>query len=179
MMNMESEPSLALGMWIAMMALMMLPGAVPAVVRVRGFQNRALFVAEYLAVWSAFGIAAALLQFALESWDLLTEDMAVRSGIAAGLSLVAIGVYQLTPLKRACLRLCRAPEVRPLRYGLACLGASWPLMGLLFVVGVMSYFWIAVVALWIAAEKAFRWGDGLAAAAGVALIGWGSVGLLL
>ena len=179
MMNMESEPQLAIGMWIVMMAAMMLPGAVPALVRVRGFQNRTLFVAAYLAVWSAFGIAAALLQFVLESRHLLTPDMAMRSGAAAGLSLVAIGIYQLTPWKRACLQLCRSPEVRPLRYGLACLGASWPLMAILFVVGVMSTFWIAVVALWIAAEKAFRWGGGLAAAAGVGLIGWGGVGLLL
>ncbi len=176
MMNMESEPQLALGMWLAMMAVMMLPGAAPAVVRA---PRKVLFVVAYLALWSAFGIAAALLQFALESRHLLTEDMAVRSSIAAGLSLVAIGIYQLTPWKRACLRLCHLAEVRPLRYGLACLGASWPLMGILFVVGVMSYFWIAVVALWIAAEKAFRWGGGLAAAAGVGLIGWGGVGLLL
>ena len=176
MMNMETEPQLALGMWVAMMAVMMLPGAVPAVVRA---PRKLLFVIAYLALWCAFGVAAALLQYALESWGLLTEDMAVRSRIAAGLSLVAIGVYQLTPWKRACLQLCRSPEVRPLRYGLACLGASWPLMGILFVVGVMSYFWIVVVALWIAAEKAFRWGGGLAAVAGVGLIGWGSAGLLL
>jgi predicted metal-binding membrane protein len=178
-MNMTSEPQLALGMWVAMMAVMMLPGAAPAVVRVSGFRTKALFLVAYLAMWSAFGVAAALLQFALESRELLTDDMAVRSRIAAGLSLVAIGIYQLTPWKRACLQLCRSPEARPLRYGLACLGASWPLMGILFVVGVMSYFWIVVVALWIAAEKAFRWGGGLAAVAGVGLIGWGSAGLLL
>jgi predicted metal-binding membrane protein len=178
-MNMTSEPQLALGMWVAMMAAMMLPGAAPAVVRVSGLRTKALFIAAYLALWSAFGAAAALLQYALESHHLLTNDMAVRSRAAAALSLVAIGVYQLTPLKRACLRLCRSPEVRPLRYGLACLGASWPLMAILFVVGVMSYFWIVVVALWIAAEKAFRWGGALAAAAGVALIGWGGAGLLL
>ena len=179
MMNMTSEPQLALGMWIAMMAAMMLPGAAPAVRRVAGFRKKALFVAAYLGLWSAFGIAAALLQFVLESRHLLTEDMSMRSHAAAALSLVAIGVYQLTPLKRNCLRLCRTLEVRPLRYGLACLGASWPLMGILFDVGVMSTFWIVVVALWIAAEKLFRWGGGLAAAAGVVLIGWGGVGLLL
>jgi len=176
MMNMASEPQLALGMWIAMMAAMMLPGAVPAMARTR---RKLLFVLAYLGLWSAFG-AAALLQFALESGHLLTQDMALRSSAAAGLSLVvAIGIYQLTPWKRACLRLCRSPEVRPMRYGVACLGASWPLMAILFVVGLMSYYWIAVVALWIAAEKAFRWGGGLAAVAGVALIGCGSVGLLL
>src|SRR5258708_18669640 len=176
MMNMASEPSLALGMCVAMMAVMMLPGAAPAVARAR---RKLLSVTAYLAVGRAFGAAAALLQFGLESRHLLTEDMAVRSPIAAGLSLVALGIYQLTPWKRACLQLCRAPEVRPLRYGLACLRASWPLIGILFVLWVMDSFLIAVVALWIAAEKAFRWGGGLAAAAGVALIGWGGVGLLL
>src|SRR5258708_9942931 len=102
MMNMASEPSLALGMWVAMMAVMMLPGAAPAVARA---PRKLLFVIAYLAVWSAFGAAAALLQFALESRHLLTEDMAVRSRIAAGPSLVALRVYSLTPWERGRLQL--------------------------------------------------------------------------
>src|SRR5258708_33698763 len=81
MMNMASEPSLALGMWVAMMAVMMLPGAAPAVARA---PRKLLFVIAYLAVWSAFGAAAALLQFALESPHLLTEDMAGGRRPAAG-----------------------------------------------------------------------------------------------
>ena len=174
-MNMAGEPQLALGMWLAMMAAMMLPGAVPAALRAR---RKLPFLAGYFAIWAAFGLAAALLEFALESRHLLSENMGLRSGVAAGLALVAIGLYQLTPWKYACLRLCRSTEVRPVRYGLACLGASWALMGILFVVGLMNLFWIAAVALWIAAEKALPWGGALAAAAGAGLIGWGTVSLL-
>ena len=174
MMNMASEPQLALGMWIAMMTAMMLPGAVPAMART---PRKLLFALAYLGLWSAFGAAAALLQFALESRHLLTQDMALRSSAAAGLSLVAIGSYQLTPLKHACLRHCRSADTAPLRYGLVCLGASWALMGILFVVGVMSYLWIAALAIWLAAEKLWRWGSRLAAAGGVVLIGWGGADL--
>jgi predicted metal-binding membrane protein len=177
-MNMAGEPQLAIGMWIAMMAAMMLPGAVGAVIRVPGYRARIVFVAAYLAVWSAFGVAAAALQFMLESRELLTSDMALRGATGANLSLLVIGAYQLTPVKRACLRLCRS-EVVPLRYAFACLGASWLLMGILFVVGVMSVIWVATIALWIAAEKALGSGGRLAAAAGVGLIVWGSVRQLL
>ena len=107
-----------------MMAVMMLPGAVPAVIRIPGYRARLVFVAAYLVVWSVFGAAAAALQFMLESRHFLTSELALRSAAAANLSLLVIGAYQLTPLKRACLRLCRS-EVVPLRYAFACLGASW------------------------------------------------------
>jgi len=169
-----SGPQLAIGMWIAMMAAMMLPGAAPAVIRMAGYRARIVFVAAYLAVWSVFGAAAAALQFMLESRELLAGDMALRSTAAANLSLLVIGAYQLTPVKRACLRLCRS-EVVPLRYAFACLGASWLLTGILFVVGVMSVIWVAAIALWIAAEKALISGGRLATAAGIGLIVWGSV----
>ena len=165
-----SDPQLAIGMWTAMMAAMMLPGAVPTIIRISGYRSRIVFVAAYLAVWGAFGAAAAALQLVLESRHLLTSDMALRSAVAANLSLLVIGAYQLTPAKRACLRLCRS-EVVPLRYAFACLGASWLLMGILFVVGVMSVIWVAALALWIAAEKTLSAGGRLAAAAGVGLAG--------
>jgi len=177
-MNIAGDPQLAIGMWLAMMAVMMLPGAVPTVIRIPGYRARIVFVAAYLGVWSMFGAAAAALQFMLESRHLLTRDMALRSAAAANLSLLVIGAYQLTPVKRACLRLCRS-EVVPLRYAFACLGASWLLMGILFVVGVMSVVWVVAIALWIGAEKAMSRGGRLAAAAGVGLIVWGSVRQLL
>ena len=173
-----SNAQFAIGMWIAMMAAMMLPGAVPAVIGIQGYRARIVFVATYLAVWGAFGAAAAALQFMLESRQLLTSDLALRSAAAANLSLLVIGAYQLTPVKRACLRLCRS-QVVPLRYAFACLGASWLLMGILFVVGVMSVIWVAAIALWIAAEKALSAGGRFAGAAGVGLILWGTVRQLL
>jgi predicted metal-binding membrane protein len=172
------DPQFAIVMWIAMMAAMMLPGAVPAIIGIQGYRAKIVFVAAYLGVWSVFGAAAAALQFVLESRHLLTSDMALRSAAAANLSLLVIGAYQLAPVKRACLRLCRS-EVLPLRYAFACLGASWLLMGILFVVGVMSVVWVVAIALWIAAEKSMSRGRHLAAAAGIGLILWGSVRQLL
>ena len=179
-MNMAGEAPTVLAMW-AMMAAMMVPAAAPAVVRIAGAPPggraaKALaFAVVYFGVWAAFGAAAALLQIGLESEDLCSEDMALRSSAAAGLSLVAIGLYQLSPLKRACLRLCRSAEISPMRYSLACLGSSWALMGVLFVFGVMNMVWMAALALWVLAEKALPWGGRLATAAGIALIAWGGV----
>src|SRR5215831_15063016 len=49
-------------MWVVMMVAMMLPSAAPAIVaRARA----APFAAGYLAVWTAFSLAATLVQFAL------------------------------------------------------------------------------------------------------------------
>lgn len=53
------------------------------------------------------------------------------------------------------------------------------LMGLLFVVGVMNYAWIALLAAWVAAEKSLSWGGALASAAGVGFIIWGGFKLLV
>jgi len=174
-MSMASPPQLVAGMWVAMMAVMMLPGAAPAALRA---PRKIPFFAGYLGIWAAFGLAAAFVQFWFASRQLLTGDMALASHFAGGVALIAIGAYQLTPWKRACLERCRAREVHTLAYSLACLGASWALIGILFVVGVMSYGWIAVLALWIAVEKGLRWGNALAAAAGVGLIAWGAANLL-
>jgi predicted metal-binding membrane protein len=172
-----------LAMWTLMMVAMMLPGAAPAILRQRGGARRLGFTAGYLIVWIAFGGAAAVLQWMLQSSMLLSEAMALHSAPAAGALVVAIGLYQLSPWKRQCLARCRAPAVEDqwpgtlqgLRYGAACLGCCWALMGLLFVAGVMSYAWIVAIALWVIAEKLLPWGAQLARAAAVGLIAWGGV----
>ena len=116
--------------------------------------------------------------------------MALRSSIAAGIILIAVGMYQLTPAKRRSLLQCR---VRPaevptsfrrsvmagLRYGGACLASSAALVALLFVAGVMSYAWMVAIALWIAAEKWLPWGAALPRFVGVGLVAWGGITLAL
>src|SRR2546430_16580474 len=108
------------------------------------------FVLGYLAVWSPFSVGAALAQWGLHTAALLSED-AMRAGPVAGaLILLAAGVYQLTPLKYACLARCQTPLgfllsewregnggtlVMGLRHGLFCLGCCWALMALLFLRG--------------------------------------------
>ena len=122
-------------MWTIMMAAMMLPGAAPAIARGAKGISRVGFAAAYLLVWTAFSAVAALAQRWLESAMFLTDSMALRSSIAAGVVIIAVGLYQLTPAKRRALLECR---VRPaevpssvgrsvvagLRYGGACLASS-------------------------------------------------------
>ena len=169
-MNTGSEPQLAVGTWTAMMAVMMVPGAVPAALRA---ERRVPFLAIYLGTWIAFGVAAAGLQFFLESRHLLP------SGTAAGLLLIAIGAYELSPWKHGWLQACHAAQIDGRHYSLACLGSSWALVGILFVVGVMNYVAIPLLAFCIAAEKYLSWGGALAAAGGMGLIAWGAITVLV
>jgi len=178
--------ALVLAMWVVMMAAMMLPSAGPAIL---GAASPAAFASGYLAVWTGFSLAATLAQFALDRSDLLTDAMALRGDAAAGLVMVAVGLYQFTPLKDACLRRCAPPFRRSegpalslregVRYGVSCLGCCWAPMALLFVAGLMNLVWVAAVALWIAAEKLLPWRRRLARAAGAALLAWGGALLAL
>jgi predicted metal-binding membrane protein len=99
-------------MWAIMMVGMMLPSATPIILLVvvtyrrRGHQSRALtsmFASGYLAAWTAFSAAAALLQLVLHRAGLLSADMASRSVVLGGGILLAAGIYQWLPLKNACL----------------------------------------------------------------------------
>lgn len=194
--------ALVFATWAVMMAAMMLPGAAPAVFRAarpapdrqegaRGIAAALAFTAGYLAVWTVFSAAATLAQWALDTSDLVTDALAIRNGVAAGLVIVAVGLYQLTPLKQSCLRHCascldgdrgrnaRERAWRGMRYGVSCLGCCWALMALLFVAGAMNAFWMAAIALWVLAEKNLRWGGRIARLGGAGLVAWGSVALAL
>ena len=166
-------------MWLLMMVAMMLPSAAPMILFYARFARRsgmrgagaatALFVSTYVGVWGLFSLAAAALQAALVSAGAVSA-MALRFGdqrVAGALLLIA-GLYQLSPLKRACLSGCRSPLDFLMRlwrpgtsgslrlgaiHGLYCLGCCWPLMLLLFVGGVMNLIWVALLALIVAAEK--------------------------
>jgi predicted metal-binding membrane protein len=148
--------------WATMMAAMMLPSALPAVL---SFDRAArgvppvLFVISYLAVWSAVGVAvfAAYRSVRAEHLGFLGWD---RGGAyVAGAAVITAGIYELTPLKRACLSRCRACATREgalgagIRYGIDCVGCSAGLMLVLFTVGVMSLFWMAIVAVLVFVQK--------------------------
>ena len=115
--------------------------------------------------------------------------MAVTSAVIGGGLLVAAGLYQMSPLKSACLRKCQTPLMffarnwrkgylgalrMGLSHGLYCLGCCWVLMGLLFYGGVMELRWIVGLALYVAAEKLIPAGNRLSRFTGILLIGWGS-----
>jgi predicted metal-binding membrane protein len=173
-----------LGIWATMMAAMMLPSTAPAAQHVARLARRVptlLFVAGYLAIWTGYGLVAYALFRVVTSLDVgrLAWD---RGGpYAVGTVIVAAGVYELTPPKRRSLGRCRSARHpgRPLRSGLAhgldCIGCSGALMAVLFVLGAMSLFWMAVVAIAIFAEKVPPFGARLAplfAAAVIALGLW-------
>jgi predicted metal-binding membrane protein len=103
-------------MWAVMMAAMMLPAATP-MVSVFGTLNRSrgeagrtvVFVAGYLALWAAFGAAATVAQWALQTSGLLSPMIVSMSPVLSAVLLVIAGAFQFTPLKHACLRACRSP----------------------------------------------------------------------
>jgi predicted metal-binding membrane protein len=171
-----------LGIWVTMTVAMMLPSVAPLVARVRRAFPSVLFTAGYLAAWTAYGLAAYGVYRLLESlgpgwlaWD--------RGGpYVAGGAIVAAGLYELTPLKRRFLSRCRVPfgdagGQGPLRVGLAngidCVGCCFALMAVLFALGVMSVFWMAVVAGVIFAEKVLRHGARLTRFVAPALVALG------
>jgi predicted metal-binding membrane protein len=169
------------GTWTVMMAAMMLPSALPVVASFADRRPAAplLFAASYVAVWAVVGIAAfaayrgiRAADFGFLAWD--------RAGAwIAGAAVVAAGLYELTPLKRASLGRCRAgiPTANPvaagLRYGANCVGCSAGLMLVLFALGVMSITWMIVVAALIFVEKVPRVGASLPAPIALVLVGAG------
>ena len=171
-----------LGIWVTMMAAMMLPSAAPAA---RGLARRApyvptlLFAAGYLLVWTAFGVVAYAIYRLVGSLDIARLAWDRGGPYAAGAVLVAAGLYELTPLKRRCLSRCRtaARPGNPFRTGLDhgrdCVGCSGALMAVLFVLGVMSLVWMAVLAVVIFAEKALPAGPRVARVVSVALVALG------
>ena len=208
MAGMESMPGMGLGglgfyvtVWVVMMAAMMFPSVAPTVLmydRLReGHRDRgkgaapdatALFVSGYLLVWTAAGLGAYGLFELVRAIDpaFLAWDEAGR--YVAGGVIVAAAVYQVTPLKRACLVKCRSPMMflaerwrhgrtgaleLGIRHGAWCLGCCWALMAALFAVGVMSLGWMALVAAFIAAEKLLPWPNAARRAVAVLLLALG------
>lgn len=187
-------------MWAGMMVAMMLPSATPmiltfaAISRNRRRQERpyvavTIFVAGYVAIWTAFSVVAALAQWVLHREALLSPMMASTSAWLGGLLLLAAGVFQFAPLKHACLAQCRGPfdfimtrwREGPggafrmgVEHGLFCAGCCWALMSLLFVAGVMNVLWIAALSLVVGLEKLLPRGSWLSAATGVILTAWGA-----
>ena len=188
-------------MWSVMMGAMMLPSAAPMILfygtvtraRSNPSAGTAAFAAGYLAVWIAFSLAAVALQFALERSALLSPMMHTTSAALEGSMLIAVGLYQWTPLKQACLRRCRSPLefvmthwrdgtagafIMGTRHGSYCLGCCFMLMLLLFVGGVMNLAWIAGLAAFVLVEKLAPAGRWTSRGAGALLVIWG-VGRLI
>ncbi len=190
-----------LAMWWIMMIGMMLPSAAPMILtfanmnrsrRARGqpYTPTALFTSGYLLAWGGFSVAATLAQWALERATLLAPmTMKTTSPLLGGLLFIAAGLYQLTPLKSACLRSCRSPfdfvvnhwrdgAGGALRMGVShgfyCLGCCWILMALLFAVGAMNLVWVAALTAVVLVEKLLPGGEWIARIGGVLLVACGA-----
>jgi predicted metal-binding membrane protein len=163
-----------LGIWVAMTVAMMLPSAAPTLLLVDTLSRRAapFFAVGYLLVWTALGALAYAVSTRV-SWH------------PTAALLVAAGVYQVSPLKQACLRRCRHPLAflrryaaePPLavgaRHGAFCVGCCGGLMVVLLALGMSSLAWMAAAGAVIGAEKLMPHGERVAAASAVALLGAG------
>jgi predicted metal-binding membrane protein len=185
-----------LGIWVVMMAAMMFPSVSPTialftkVTKERSPISPWLFAGGYLLTWTLAGLIAYALGHLLVAilGDTLDWENAGRG--LAGTTLIVAGIYELTPLKNVCLAKCRTPlgvllgtwregPIGALRMGARngawCVGCCWALMASLFALGVMSIFWMAIVAGIIAIEKTVPWRRGFAWSTATLLIALGVV----
>ncbi|MEJ2369642.1 MAG: DUF2182 domain-containing protein [Gemmatimonadales bacterium] len=195
-----ASPSLATAgvsalLWMVMMAAMMTPAALPwlgvlaAIPRsdqhsAGPYLRAGSLLLGYLTVWGLFSVLAAAAQLLLLQLALLEPHTLRLGGRAAGGVLLLAGLWELSPVKDACLRRCRSPfgvllagwtrgsasgYGIGLRHGLTCLACCWGLMALGFVVGVVSLGWMAVLTAIVCAEKVMPRGHQIPRLLGVAL----------
>ena len=193
----------SLTMWLAMSVAMMLPSAAPMLrtyadiaqtAAAKGEDARSVWTLAlgYLAVWTAFSMAAAVAQTALLFAGVAAQiDAQIDAPVAAllgGAVLVLAGAYQFSALKEACLEKCRNPFATlfarwstdagailrlGVDQGLWCLGCCWALMLVMLAVGTMNLAWMALLALFTLLEKTGT-GKVTSRLAGVILIAWGT-----
>jgi predicted metal-binding membrane protein len=169
---------LLFAMWAVMMTAMMLPSAAPLILLYGAAARRSpqptaprriyALAAGYLAAWTMFSLAATVLHRALASLLLLNPMMEAGSSRVTATLLIIAGVFQWTPLKHACLRMCQSPlgflmaHWRDgwsgafrlgLEHGAYCIGCCWALMLLLFAGGVMNLVVIVGLTAWVVFEK--------------------------
>jgi len=178
--------------WVAMMVAMMFPAVTPMVLthagvvrsRGEGTAPTVAFVAGYLVVWTAAGLV--LLGVTRLLGSSLATPLTGWLPHLGGAVLLLAGLYQLTPVKTACLRACRSPvdfilshdfgvgtsaaARTGISHGLQCLGCCWALMAVLAVLGLMNLAWMAVFAIVFFLEKTWRYGLTLSRIAGAACV---------
>src|SRR5882724_1078037 len=186
-----------LGMWVVMMAAMMLPSLVPMLLRYRQAVGRtgetrlgwltALMSVGYFFVWTAFGMAAFPLGVALAAVEMELPALARAVPIAVGVVVLIAGALQFTAWKAHHLACCReAPGHgctlpadagtawrHGLRLGLHCSYCCAGLTAILLVIGVMDLRAMAVVTAAITLERLAPAGERVARAIGTVVVGAG------
>lgn len=186
-------------MWTLMMVAMMFPTAAPMVLTFnriaqqrksagQAFVPTWFFVASYLAVWAVFGIVAYAIAVGVDVGAEKVMFLRDHGAQIGGGVLAAAGLYQLSPLKTACLAKCRTPlhflmtswkdgylgalQMGTL-HGSFCLGCCWLLFVILFPLGIMNVAAMGLVTMLIYAEKSIRHGQWIGRAVGVGLVAFG------
>jgi predicted metal-binding membrane protein len=191
-----AEAVLMFMMWAVMMVAMMMPSAAPMIeTYARIAHNRsshpgyqvALFATGYVAIWTVYSALATVAQIALQRVGMVSGAL-TATPIVSALLLIAAAIYQVTPLKDACLTGCRTPIgflmthwregpagafAMGLRHGTMCAGCCSILMLLLFVFGVMNLIWVAALSVFVILEKSLPGGRFIARASGVAMLAGG------
>ena len=186
-------------MWTLMAVAMMLPSASPMIrtyceiadtARAKGEAavHPLILIAGYLTVWVGASAAFAGVSVAVQA-----RAGAPVAGYAAVAALAIAGLYQFSALKQACLKKCRNPfatlfsrwSSRPSRIfrlgmaqGVWCLGCCWALMLVMFAVGTMNIFWMALIGLFTVVEKQTS-GRFATRLAGAILLVWATALLLV
>ncbi len=191
-------------MWFLMAVATMLPSAAPMIRTYCEIADTArrkgeaavhplVLVAGYLAVWLAASIGFAGLTLALHAMAPGQATLGPAAGLAGAAALFVAGAYQFTGLKHACLTKCRNPfsvlfgrwSSRPAHIlrlgaeqGLWCLGCCWALMLVMFSVGIMNLFWMALIGLFSLVEKQLA-GRFATWTAGAILLVWAAMLLIV
>jgi predicted metal-binding membrane protein len=168
-----------LPMWFLMAVATMLPSAAPMIrtyceiadtarIKREPVVHPLVLLAGYLSVWLAASAMFAGLTLAIHALATPGGMLEPAVGIAGALALAVAGLYQFSGLKQACLDKCRNPfstlfsnwsvKARAIyRLGIAqgvwCFGCCWALMLVMFAVGVMNVFWMALIGLFTLVEK--------------------------
>jgi predicted metal-binding membrane protein len=166
----------AVAIWILMSIAMMLPTAAPAIdiyvrltrrIEARRAAHVTGFAGGYLIAWTGFATVTGSAQ-SMFGDTIAAFTATMPQGALAGGLLVLAGLYQLTPLKRACLTLCRSPMAffmshwregiggalrMGMYHGMVCVGCCWALMALMFLFGAMNLAWMAALGLLMLLEK--------------------------
>jgi predicted metal-binding membrane protein len=196
---------LFIAIWVVMMVAMMFPTAAPMILMYRSvyagkrqqeqpFVPTWIFVSAYLFVWSLCGVVAYLLAVGIEQVAAQSMWLMENSARLGGVVLVVVGLYQLSPLKHVCLSKCRTPLQfilsswrdgyggafrMGLEHGAYCLGCCWLLFVILFPFGIMNVAAMALVTVLIYAEKSLAIGRQISQIAGVGLIAYGVLVVLV
>jgi Predicted metal-binding integral membrane protein (DUF2182) len=100
--------------WQVMVIAMMVPASILAFNRYRS-RPLVVFALGYLAIWTGFGLAIFLFDAGVHATVLHWPWLAAHPWLIAGTTLVVVGTYQLSDVKKRSLDACR--QVRHARPG--------------------------------------------------------------